>query len=68
MTAFCAAARQHSTAICRFHTDAEAVGLGPVAVIRLKSTFRHYGSSEKIREGRGELAETLLPAILKPKQ
>ena len=39
-----AATGEHSAAVLGFHTGAEAVGLGAVAIIRLKSTFRHCGS------------------------
>ena len=39
-----AAASENSTAILGFHTGTEAMSLGAVAIIRLKSTFRHCGS------------------------
>ena len=42
VTAFGSPARQHGTAISRFHANAESVRLGPLAVIRLKGTFWHY--------------------------
>jgi hypothetical protein len=39
-----AATGENSTAILGFHTGTEAMRLGAVAIIRLKSTFRHCGS------------------------
>ena len=38
-------ARQHGTAILGFHAAAKAVRFGAMAVVRLKSTFRHVSSS-----------------------
>jgi hypothetical protein len=40
-----APAGEHRSAIFSFHAAAEAVGLGALAIIRLKSAFRHFGSS-----------------------
>jgi hypothetical protein len=40
-----AAAREHSAAILRIHTGTEPVNLRALAIIRLKSTFRHDLSS-----------------------
>jgi len=37
-----APARQHGTAIFRLHTGAESVCLRTVAIVGLKSAFRHY--------------------------
>ena len=45
MAAPCAAARQHGAAIFRFHARPEPMGLGALAIIRLKCTFRHWLSS-----------------------
>ena len=39
-----AAASENSTAILGFHTGTEAMSLGAMAIIRLKSTFRHVSS------------------------
>jgi hypothetical protein len=36
---------KNGTPVLGFHTGTEAVGFGTVTVIRLKSTFRHCGSS-----------------------
>jgi len=44
LTATGAATGKDSAAVLGFHTGAEAMGLGAVAIIRLKSTFRHCGS------------------------
>jgi hypothetical protein len=44
MATLCPAARQNITAILSLHTLTKAMGLRPLAVIRLKSTFRHYKS------------------------
>jgi len=40
-----ATAGQYGAPILGFHAAAETVGLRPVAVVRLKSTFRHFSSS-----------------------
>jgi hypothetical protein len=42
VTTLRAAARQNITAILSLHALAEAMGLRPFTIIRLKSTFRHY--------------------------
>ena len=39
------AAREHRAAIFRLHPGEEAMRLGTVAIIRLKSAFRHFSSS-----------------------
>jgi hypothetical protein len=44
LAATSAATGKDSTAILGFHTGTEAMSLGAVAIIRLKSTFRHCGS------------------------
>ena len=40
-----APAREHRAAILGFHPAAEAVRLDTLSIIRLKSAFRHFGSS-----------------------
>jgi hypothetical protein len=40
-----ATAGQYGAPILGFHAAAETVGLGTMAVVRLKSTFRHFSSS-----------------------
>jgi hypothetical protein len=42
---FGAAARQHSAPVLCFHTLTESMSLGPLAIIRLKRTFWHFGVS-----------------------
>jgi hypothetical protein len=42
VTAFGSPARQHGTAVSRFHANAESVRLCSLAVIRLKGTFWHF--------------------------
>ena len=39
-----AAAGKNGTPVLGFHTGTEAMSLGAMAIIRLKSTFRHCGS------------------------
>jgi hypothetical protein len=45
LTSSSAAARKHSPAILGFHPAAKAMSLGALAIIRLKSAFRHLSSS-----------------------
>jgi hypothetical protein len=40
-----APARKHGAAILGFHAAAKAVGLDTLAIVRLKSAFRHFSSS-----------------------
>jgi hypothetical protein len=39
------APRQHSPSVLGFHAAPKSMGLGTVAVIRLKGTFRHFSST-----------------------
>jgi len=41
LAAPCAPAREHSPSIFSFHPRPEPMGFGAVAIVRLKSTFRH---------------------------
>ncbi len=41
VTALGPAPREHGTAIFTFHARSKTMGLGPFAVIRLESSFRH---------------------------
>ena len=45
MAAARATAREHGAAILRFHPRPESMGLGALAIIGLKCTFRHRLSS-----------------------
>jgi hypothetical protein len=57
VAAFGTPAGKHGTAIRRLHAFTKAVGLGPFAIIRLKSTFWHYNSFLNLFVGPGRLLQ-----------
>jgi hypothetical protein len=60
MAAPSAAARQHGSAILRFHPGTESMSLRALAIIGLKCTFRHGLSSLARRRTCRSIFETLL--------
>ena len=59
-----APAGEHGAAILGFHAAAKAVRFGAMAVIRLKSTFRHFSSTTYYRTGGAPIAGGRCAALI----